>query len=339
MLDFPEAMETEAPDAESGADADAAEADSEAPRNPRKRNHGPGRRKQPAAKRTAAKAKAVAKAKIPAKEKAKAKSKAKATPKAKKIAAPGSRRRKAKAKKAEEEADLSLEGIVHDESQTNIAYAFGLSTDRRPIQKNTAEGEGVDGAEKSGEPGEPTDNQPAKEASSSSSSSSSSRSSSSAPDVALGEMEDDDTVLERKNPKDGGVEGDATPNSMLLAETTRTRSDVFRYHFRHVRRIWDHFGPDHVERIAQRLNQMTLVSLYSGLGGAEISAKLLATAVPHVLREKVARGQTNEAQQGDEFDSIKPEFLLCCDKNKDCREILKSHSVPWLPNTSTVSFE
>ena len=100
MLDFPEAMETEAPDAESGADADAAEADSEAPRNPRKRNHGPGRRKQPAAKRTAAKAKAVAKAKIPAKEKAKAKSKAKATPNGKKDCSPWESQKKGKGQKS-----------------------------------------------------------------------------------------------------------------------------------------------------------------------------------------------------------------------------------------------
>ena len=58
-----------------------------------------------------------------------------------------------------------------------------------------------------------------------------------------------------------------------------------------------------------------MVSLYSGLGGAEISCKLLGQAL---ATNKVTPPPASEQPPI-------PEFLLACDHNGECQKILHSH--------------
>ena len=56
------------------------------------------------------------------------------------------------------------------------------------------------------------------------------------------------------------------------------------------------------------LQRATVVSLYSGLGGAEVACKLIGSALhPDGI-----------------FDG--PEFLLACDCNSDCQKVLQNHA-------------
>ena len=54
----------------------------------------------------------------------------------------------------------------------------------------------------------------------------------------------------------------------------RCAAAMFRYPYRHAKRVLDHFGPDAFRRLGKNLDGCVLLSLYSGLGGAELSLQL-----------------------------------------------------------------
>ena len=71
-----------------------------------------------------------------------------------------------------------------------------------------------------------------------------------------------------------------------------------------------HFGDAGMQNLANNLN-CTVLSLYSGLGGAELSLSMLHNQV-------VAKG----------WDAAKPTFAVACDIDPVCRSVLASHQDP-----------
>ena len=77
-------------------------------------------------------------------------------------------------------------------------------------------------------------------------------------------------------------EGDSSPLRTTLRaaasdldnEQVRCISSMFRFPFRHASRVQQHFGTDALERLRENLDGCVLLSLYSGLGGAELSLHL-----------------------------------------------------------------
>ena len=85
-------------------------------------------------------------------------------------------------------------------------------------------------------------------------------------------------------------------------------------------RLHHHFGADPIRQLSQNLSKMKLVTMYSGLGGAELSALLLKTALNNFVRE-------NELPCLPLRD---PECLLACEMNSDCHKVLRTHHVSWM---------
>lgn len=139
-----------------------------------------------------------------------------------------------------------------------------------------------------------------------SSSSSSSSPTTTAVDVTgrLGAFEEEEEVL---------------PGSpvMIQPDQTRSRIQMFSFPYRHVQRLRKHSGEKAVTNLANLLGSATLVSLYSGLGGAEIASTLVANAVQRVQSTATTPVEPPE-----------PEYLLACDHSNDCQKILQSHRVP-----------
>ena len=71
-----------------------------------------------------------------------------------------------------------------------------------------------------------------------------------------------------------------------------------------------HFGDTGMKNLANNLN-CTVHSLYSGLGGAELSLSMLHNQV-------VAKG----------WDAAKPNFAVACDIDPVCRSVLAGHKDP-----------
>ena len=130
------------------------------------------------------------------------------------------------------------------------------------------------------------------------SSSSSSSSSSTCPSFqqALGDLTQEDEDI-----PDAGC--------IVQADVTRDRKTMFSFPQRHISRLHKHYGENAVDTLKRNLACCSVVSLYSGLGGAEIAFQLTATALGKQLG----------------MEPPVPEFLLACDNNADCQKILHSH--------------
>ena len=119
---------------------------------------------------------------------------------------------------------------------------------------------------------------------------------------ALGDFEDDSVVLE------------GSP-CMVQPEQVRSRIQMFSYPKRHVQRLRKHWGDGAVDNLRKNLSKASVVSLYSGLGGAEIACQLLGNALGEQTGPGLERGEP-----------AKPEFLLACDHNSDCQKVLHTHN-------------
>ncbi|CAE7215689.1 unnamed protein product [Symbiodinium sp. CCMP2592] len=60
--------------------------------------------------------------------------------------------------------------------------------------------------------------------------------------------------------------------------------DIFSHHFRSLQRIQEHWGDEAIVRLRDNLDYMRVASLYSGLGGAELSASLAYIATKEHCR-------------------------------------------------------
>ena len=119
-------------------------------------------------------------------------------------------------------------------------------------------------------------------------------------------------------------EAHSTQDSMVEicgAETVRDRAGMFAFNHRSIERIHKYFGEAGLAQVAKNLGSLSLFSLYSGLGGAEIAASLTRTALCDYL-------QRHRELQIDP--PAKPKFVLACDFNSDCQKVLKAHQATWL---------
>ena len=150
--------------------------------------------------------------------------------------------------------------------------------------------------------------------------------------VVLGPVHEVQTVESPPSPAPAGAamasffemcEDDNLPPSperphVFRHDAARSREEVFSFPMRNVQRIHEHFGLDPLTRLSSNLSSLSVLSLYSGLGGAEIATALTTTN----LREYVEKKGLN-AEVG--FPK-KPKNLLACDSDQDCQKILKSHT-------------
>ena len=95
--------------------------------------------------------------------------------------------------------------------------------------------------------------------------------------------------------------------------------DMFSHHFRSVQRIQEHWGNEAVIRLRDNLDYMRVTSLYSGLGGAELSASLAHVATADHCRR---HGLVVPAA---------PIPTMACEVDASCQKVLEQHTVSRLP--------
>lgn len=112
-------------------------------------------------------------------------------------------------------------------------------------------------------------------------------------------------------------------HSSIHPEQVRTREEMFGFAERHLQRLQTYFGADSRVRLSDNMAKMSIMSLYSGLVGAEISAGLIHTALKTMKDKSAVLGQISDFAEG------APQMELACDYNVDCQKVLRSHIVPW----------
>ena len=122
-------------------------------------------------------------------------------------------------------------------------------------------------------------------------------------------------------------ESDITSGSPCIVQPDQIRSRIQMFSFpsRNVQRLKKHWGMDAVTNLDINLSDATVVSLYSGLGGAEIATTLLGHAVSATLTQSNPDGKRP-------VQPLIPQFLLACDHSNECQEVLRSHFDPCLSN-------
>ena len=84
-----------------------------------------------------------------------------------------------------------------------------------------------------------------------------------------------------------------------------------------------HIGETQFRQLCHNVDNLTLLSLYSGLGGAELSLQSLHTAVTKELEQLHEQGQLLDVPL-----PRAPTFLLSCDFESSCQTVLKQHEHP-----------
>lgn len=121
--------------------------------------------------------------------------------------------------------------------------------------------------------------------------------------ACLGEFEEDGGLVENSP-------------CIVQPDKVRSRIQMFSFPTRNIQRLEKHWGMSTVENLDKNLSDATVVSLYSGLGGAEIACSLTSHALASVFTHH-AGGKTIEP--------VQPKYLLACDHASDCQKILRSH--------------
>ena len=218
------------------------------------------------------------KAKAKGKAKAKAKGRSRKTQddsEVKENVAPDNAKEPKKKKKGKE-GEINYFELPPDPDQARISTMFGWPSE--PVDLEVGKENGKD--------------------TESSSSSTSSSSSSGKALAALGDMKEEEDMCQQVD----------EAFVSILPDTTRNRQEMFSFPQRNVQRIAKHWGDEKIANLKNNVKQASLVSLYSGLGGAEIAMGMLASAL-----------STKE-------DPIQPKYVLACDHSNDCQKILHSHT-------------
>lgn len=108
----------------------------------------------------------------------------------------------------------------------------------------------------------------------------------------------------------------------LQPDQVNSRQDAFSFVDRHLRRLQSHFGNQCLINLSDNLGKMAVMSLYSGLGGAEISAGLIYHSMTRLKAD-------DPNSFPDTFARKAPSMHLACDFNSDCQKVLRSHIDPW----------
>ena len=84
-----------------------------------------------------------------------------------------------------------------------------------------------------------------------------------------------------------------------------------------------HLGEKEFKQLCTNIDGVNLVSLYSGLGGAELSLGAMHAAVTTELQHMHQRGKCLDIKC-----PAPPTFLLACDIDTSCQTVLKQHEHP-----------
>lgn len=93
--------------------------------------------------------------------------------------------------------------------------------------------------------------------------------------------------------------------------------ELFRHHLRTIDKIHAKWGNAGIERHRDNIERTTLVSLFSGLGGAEM-----------VMMQNYLACSYKCIQLGLRPPSGPPKMLVACDNNIECQRVLTQHSEP-----------
>eukprot|EP00435_Cladocopium_sp_Y103_P067517 s638_g30.t1 len=122
--------------------------------------------------------------------------------------------------------------------------------------------------------------------------------------------------------------------SLALGEATLVTSEIdheavtdlrsmFSFAERSVKRIYSHFGRDKFENLVANTDDFVLLSLYSGVGGAELSLGMLHRSVTKELKN---------FHDNEDFlwmeSPRKPFFFASCDVDSACQKVLDQHKDP-----------
>ena len=291
--------------------ASDAEPGDTAPHQPEEEELSPDRANPPTRKaRARAKAK-VGEAKVRAKAKPKATTRKRATAKSKAKSGP------------KDEPNPFTKAPDADQESVKACFGFSDATPLEHHQRNQPQHQGQH-PKKKARPSNP-------QRKSCSTSSSSSSSSSSAPSqdrfaAFLSDFVDDgqhnfspnrSKAAQQAHNRNSPEKGDMRPEQM------RTRKEMFSFVDRHLRRMHQHFGRESLLSLDEHLSNMSLLTLYSGLGGAEISAGLTFNGLQKLKQQE-------KDQWPENFASTPPSFELACDYNTDCQKVLRNHVATWL---------
>lgn len=151
-------------------------------------------------------------------------------------------------------------------------------------------------------------------------SSSSSSSSSSASSSRLFEPPPSQHVLEYEDENEDGAVSmrpeqpqSTAPDGIgaFPVTVTSTLTEMFQHHVRNVKRLQSCFGSKCVNNLISNLNKMRVASLYSGIGGAELSVGLIHKALSLTMPpEKVPDH---------------PIPVLACEMDVCCQRVLQAH--------------
>ena len=89
---------------------------------------------------------------------------------------------------------------------------------------------------------------------------------------------------------------------------------MYAFSQRHVARVIEHLGPDALQTLCTNLEGAHVVSLYSGLGGAELT-------VQSCWHAACAAAQA----QGTEVPTEPPHMAVACDVDTACQQVLRQH--------------
>ena len=223
---------------------------------------------------------------------------------------------------------------------------------RRPAAGALEAGEEQEKEHSGAEPG--LSEGPSNSPSSSSSSSSSSNSASAGPDNAPEKparpalrFEDDDDAF-KVPAADSGSGGNPLCSSPRRAQLQSGPDDdnasslcsMFGFAARNVRRVLEGLGPESFARLCENLSGCTLLSLYSGLGGAELTVQGVWNAAASVAATRGSAKQTPNgdgagASEGPAFASLwqelvakPPRLAVSCDTDPSCQRVLFQHTSP-----------
>lgn len=118
---------------------------------------------------------------------------------------------------------------------------------------------------------------------------------------------DDEENAELVSPPKG-----ASSSSGVHPNTTTSLQDMFAHHTQNIDRVKACYGEDSYQRLFENVSGLQLVTLYSGIGGAELSAMLIHLALC-------------QRKSNDQEAPSTPRPLLACECDVSCQRVLESH--------------
>ena len=97
----------------------------------------------------------------------------------------------------------------------------------------------------------------------------------------------------------------------------KSLTDLFQHHFRTVDRLADMYGREGIRNLAENISEMSIISLFSGIGGAELLMHHLWLATKRKCEQM---GISPLPEQ--------PLPLLACDVDSECQQVLMNHLYP-----------